>query len=321
MNVRKTILGAFAAGLALFVGAALAGVVFVQKDDGQACFQQSNSTGIRDIACFAALSGSLQVTEGSTSAGVLSQFRGLPKLATWTIGVSINGAASSHTLGHFNYIDATPAGEWVATTNITSSTEGAIIYAPANAKSLGVAVVDAAVAGNGVDNTLAGGDEDWTADENYGMWIYSTIPLVAGDLVLAITDSVAGVTNVDFPAVSGNTWTWIKIDVSGVADASKDVIQSLGYHLSTAGAARGAFNFYVATAVKWDTGDEESLGQDVKTGGVFPLCVLDAAASANRPIVPVEYTDFIIDYKASTDSWIAITDQSANACGGIAAIN
>ena len=163
MKIRNLLLSCLAAGAALYVGAALAGINYVQKDDGTACFRQDTSQA--DIVCFGSVAGTLTVSQGSTSAGVLNQFIGVPRLAAWTIGASINGTTASHTLGHFNYIDATPAGEWVGTTNVTDSTDTAIIFPlSGNTASLKLAIVDAAVAGNGADNTLAGGDEDWTAD-------------------------------------------------------------------------------------------------------------------------------------------------------------
>ncbi len=247
----------------------------------------------------------------------INKFVGVPKISGWSTGTGVNGTTASHTVT--GYIDETPAGEWVGTTNVTDSTESTIFRKGTG--SLKLAIVAAAVAGNGADNTLAGGDEDWTDDESYGLWVYSSVALAAGDMVLEITDSGAGATTVNFPAVAtANKWTWCELDISGVANASKDVITTIGYDLSTAGAAKGAFNVYLDYAFKWDGGDEEALSLDVYENGVLTaFSVATAAGSANTVTVLAEGTDYFIHYETGNDFLVAIADNSAKSIWGLAA--
>jgi len=247
---------------------------------------------------------------------VVNKIVGIPKLGAFALGASTNG--TTNTVG--GYIDDTPAGEWVGTTNVTDATEATIFRK--GAASLSLSFAAAAVAGNGADNTLAGGDQDWTDDESVGLWVYSTAALTAGDVVLEITDSVAAASLVDFPAVAANTWTWCELDISGVDNTSKDVIQSIAIDLSTAGAtAQGAFVLYCDYMYKWDGATEEALGLDIYEDGVVAaFAVVTAAAGANTPILLAEGTDFIVHYETGNDFLVAVTDQSANSVHGLAAL-
>jgi hypothetical protein len=294
---------------------AAGGFVLKEKDDGSICFE---STGVPVYEAWC-LAGNGDVTINARpdngDRADITELTGRAKIRSWSTAVSVNG--TTNTIGGLIYTDETPAGEWVGTTNVTDST--ATDHFRIGAAALKLAVVDAAVAGNGADNTLAAGDQDWTADENFGTWMYCDTPQATGDWVLEITDSSAGATTVNFPAIAANTWTWVKIDVSGVADASKNVVQSLAYDLSTAGAARGAMNCWFDGGAKWDTADEEAMGIDVQEGGVLgAFSIADAAATANRVTVLVEDTDYMIDYRSGNDSLIAILDESAAALFGIA---
>ncbi|MCC6490681.1 MAG: hypothetical protein IT364_24560 [Candidatus Hydrogenedentes bacterium] len=254
-------------------------------------------------------------TNGGTG-NVVNKFTGIPKLAGFAVAGSTNG--TTNTVGA--YIDETPAGEWTGTTNVTDSTESTTFRK--GTASLKLAFTAAAVAGNGADNTLSGGDQDWTDDESVGLWVYSSAALTAGDVVLEITDSVAAASLVDFPAVAANTWTWCELDISGVENTSKDVIQSIAIDLSTAGAtAQGAFNLYCDYMWKWDGATEEALGIDIYEDGVVAAFgVVTAAAGANTPILLAEGTDFIVHYETGNDFLIAVTDQSANSIHGLAAL-
>jgi len=154
------------------------------------------------------------------------------------------------------------------------------------------------------------------------VWVYSTVALTAGDLVLEISDSGPVVTDVNFPAVAtANQWTWCEIDISGVADASKNVVESVAIDLSTAGAALGAFTAYFDGMAKWDAANEEALGLDVYEDGVFAVYAqATAAGSANTVSVLAEQTDYIIHYEAGNDFFIAVSNQSAASIFGLAAL-
>jgi len=259
----------------------------------------------------------LNVPDNGGNANVQNQFVGVPKIVGWSVGASVNGTAQTVT----GYIDETPAGEWVATANMTSATDSTN-YRKGSA-SLKLTVGATPVDGNGADNTLVGGDQNWSADESVGMWMMCDTTTSAGDWVLEITDSVAGATEVNFPALAtADKWTWIEIDISGVADVSKDIIQTLGIDLSTAGAAalgNAVCNFDYM--YKWDGADEEALGQDIYEDGVVAAWAMVTATGGNRiPLVITEGTDFLIHYETGNDFFIAITDQSGNSVWGMAAL-
>lgn len=261
------------------------------------------------------------VTHPSLSDGgnaeAVNEIIGVPKLLGFAVGTMTNGTASSKTVT--GYIDETPAGEWVGTTNVTDATESTT-YRKGTA-SLSLLFAAAAVAGNGADNTLAGGDEDWTADESYGFWHRCSQVTTAGDLVLEITDSVAGATTVNIPALAtADKWTWVEVDISGVADASKDVVQTIAFDASTAGAALGLLTCYFDYAYKWDSTEEEALGQNILTDGVIAVYgTATASGSPNTPTLLAETTDYFIHYESGNDFIVVISDQSAASGWGLAA--
>lgn len=259
----------------------------------------------------------LAVPTNGGNANVQNQYVGVPKIVGWSVGASVNGTTNTVT-GH---IDETPAGEWVATANVTSNTD-ATEYRKGTA-SLELVVGATPAAGNGADNTLGGGDQNWTDDESVGMWMMCTATTTAGDWVLEITDSVAGATTVNFPALgTANKWTWVEVDISGVANASKDVITTIGFDLSAAGATSmisQTCNFDLM--YKWDGADEEALSQDVYEDGVVATWAMVTATGGNRiPVVLAEGTDYLIHYEAGNDFFIAVTDQSSNSVWGMAAL-
>lgn len=248
-----------------------------------------------------------------------NQFIGIPKIAGWSVGISLNGTTTGGVVS-VDFNDETPAGEWVGTTNVTDATDSSI-YRKGTA-SLSLAVIDAAVAGNGADNTLAGGDQDWTDDESFGFWHRCDQTTTAGDWVLEITDSVAGATTVNVPALTvANQWQWVEVNISGVANTSKDVITTIGMDLSTAGAALSTITCYFDYMYKWDAAGEEALGQDILEDGILAIWANPtASATAMAVVIPVETTDYFIHYEAGNDFLVVVTDQSAQAIWGMAAL-
>lgn len=267
--------------------------------------------------------GDVTITADSTggNAGTINQFIGIPRIMNVGISTMVNGAAAGHTvLTDLN--DETPAGEWTAIDADTVMSNDSSYYRQGTA-SLKMAIATTADATDGCTNTLASGDQDWTDDEAVGMWIWSDTALDAGDLKLGITDSGAGQTLVNFPAVTASSWQWIEIDISGVANASKDVIQSLTIELSAAGAAKaagGAFNVYMDFIVKWDVGDEDTLGAAILTDGVMSVTVIDATDSGATSANLTMYTDYFVHYQSGNDAIVMITDQSGADKVGLALI-
>jgi len=253
------------------------------------------------------------------NADAKNEFVGIPRIKGFVTGAGTNGAAAGKTVT--GYIDETPAGEWTATANMTDATD-AVNYRKGSA-SLKLTVGATPAAGNGADNPLAGGDEDWSDDESFGMWMMCDATTSAGDWVLEITDSVAGATTVNVPALaSANKWTWVEVDISGVANASKDVITDIALDLSAAGAVAlpsKVCNFDYA--YKWDATEEDAMTLNVYEDGVIAVySVVTASGQANTPSLLTEGTDFFVHYEAGNDFLVWITDQSAASLWGSAAI-
>jgi len=266
-----------------------------------------------DVTGDVAAATAITVTEEATggNAGAKNEISGLPRIMNVGIGTMADGTANTVITDIGD--SETPATDWTAIDGDTVMSNDTTYYRQGTA-SLKMAVATTAEAGDGTTNALASGDQDWTDDDSVGMWFYADTTFDAGDLVLVLTDSGAGDTSVDFPAYgTADVWEWIEIDVSGVANASKDVLEDLSIELSAAGetkAAGGAFNVYFDFIVKWDGAEEESLGQDILQDGVLSLTVIDAtdagADSANLTL----YTDYFVHYQSGNDAVVMITDQS-----------
>lgn len=248
-------------------------------------------------------------TLGALPAATTGYVIGVPRVKVVALGTGSNGAAAGKTLR--TMMDDTPAGEWTAIDADVVRTEDAS-YAREGTKSLKLAIADTADDTDGVTNTLGGGDQDWSADESFGFWAYSTKALDAGDLKIGITDSVAGESLVSVPAIPLNTWTWVEVDISAVVDASKDVITDLSVELSAAGAAKaaaGAFDVYIDSMTKWDSTEEDALTISGTTGILNDGCL---SVFTIAGVGLVEYTDYIVHYQSgAADAIVYMTDQSA----------
>lgn len=260
------------------------------------------------------------VTVGDGANGDLKELTGLWRVRDWSVGASVNGTSQQVTTDLMP--DTTEDANWTATTNMTVAESTTLERVGSSA--LQITVGASPADGNGADNTLTSGNQDWSADESVGLWMRCSLTTASGDWVLEITDSVAGATEVAIPALAtANTWTWLEINIGGVADASKDVITTIGLDLSAAGATAFAaggtclFDFMV----KWDGASEEALSQDVLEGSIPTALAMVTGTGGNRiPVVIVEHTDYFIHYETGNDFFVALTDQSANSVWGRAAI-
>ena len=286
---------------------------------------------------------SLSVTEGDitvadtvngNNAGLKNEIIGLPRVTLTRLGTGTNGAASAHSQ---ILMDDTPTGEWSAV-DAGSTVTADTTYFKLGVNSLKTLFKTTATVASGVTRTTS--SIDLSTDTSIGLWVYSTKVLVAGDIVLKITDSVAGVTSVNIPAVAtANKWTWVELDISGVTSTSRDVVNTLSITLSAAGVVKstaGAFSVYADQMTAWAVGDEISLGSSIIQDGVLGVMgltyttqtVLTAASlvGENLPLTLntttgtglatlsgatlVEGTNYLIAYRSGVDSLVCITDLS-----------
>lgn len=211
--------------------------------------------------------------------------------------------------GYLLIEDAETISDWTATSNVTQTQSTTHFRYGSN--SLQLAFASAAVAGNGSAFTISNGN--WSGNENVGFWIYTDTALAAGDLVVTITDGGAGATSVNVPAVSSTgTWTFVTVDISGVADGSKDDVDGFAIALSSQGAtALGAFTINLDTVIKWDNNNDLSIGGTVTDGGFIGLIAIPTSSGTNNTLTTLaEGTDYWIR-PGSSGMVIFITDQSA----------
>lgn len=214
-------------------------------------------------------------------------------------------------------MDDTPAGEWSAigggTADPTPANSATVARKGTNSLKLPFAA--AAVAGDGAKFT-AFAAENWEAQESVGMWVYSSVALAAGDVVLKTVDSTGDV-SFNMPAVvTPNKWTWVEFNISGLAGGTGDAVTNVKIALSTAGAALGAFDLYIDGAYKWDATEELALGVDLvdSPGSVRSvLAIVKANTGTHDMAALAEDTDFFVHSESGNDFLVTITDQSANA--------
>ena len=229
----------------------------------------------------------------------------LPRIYLQGTGVLTNGTTTTKT----DYIDASPAGEWAGIDgDVTNSTD--TDYFKQGANSLKVMHALASAAGDTTLHTLGGGDENWSSRESLGVWIYTDVALSAGDFDFRIYDAT-GNSDIDIPAVTVNVWTWVEIDISGVADANKDVITDIAFVMTV---DKGAINLYFDFLAKWDAADETRLTKDlIQDGMLSAIANPVAAATAMAWVQQTEYTDFFINYgSGAADDVVMMTDESLN---------
>jgi hypothetical protein len=297
-----------------------------------------NATGVATGLGAVTMDGALTASAGATFSGAnkdvtlsadstggnkmaVNQFIGVPRITLAGLGQIANGTTNTVITDIGD--SETPATDWTAINANTTMSNNTDFFRQGTA-SLKMAVLATAVAGDGCTNALASGDQNWTDDEGFGFWFYTTKALEAGDLTLRIADATAGggYTALDVPAATANSWQWLEINVSS-ANNLKDVITDLSFNLSAAGQAKavaGAFDVYFDFIVKWDVADEEALPQDIQTDGVLTvmsMTITDAnAASANL----TEYTHYFTNYQTSTDAIVPITDLSGTGIAYVALI-
>lgn len=256
------------------------------------------------------------------NAGAKNEYSGLPRIKLVGIGTMANGTTNTVITDIGD--SETPATDWTAIDGDTVMSNDTTYYRQGTA-SLKMAVAQTATAGDGCTNALGSGDQDWTDDEAFGCWIYSDTALASGDLVLRIADATAagGYTDVNFPAVTANSWQWAELDVTLGNNNLKDVITDLSIVLSSAGeakAAAAAFNVYFDFFVKWDVAEEETLGAGIIQDGVLSVTVVDATDSGATSANLAEYTDYFVHYQSGNDAIVIMTDQSGADKVGLALI-
>lgn len=254
------------------------------------------------------LSGDLSIATESTGGnlGAKNQITGLLRLNMSTLGAGTNGTTETT-----SYMDDTPDGEWTAI-DASVVVSASTTYARAGSKSLKLAFAAGATAGDGAEIDIT--NDDLEANESVGFWIYSDTALTAGWLTLVIDDTDASPDlAINFPAVTANAWQWAEIDISALTGGNGNVVDKVAVKLSTAGATGlGAFNVYLDAMYKWDATDEDTLGDTIPYDGVLAVLNLDTANTGTHSFGNVtEYTDYFVNYQASNEVLVWISDQSA----------
>jgi hypothetical protein len=247
------------------------------------------------------------------------RINGIPKIAGFSLGTGNDGSETVTT----DFMDETPAGEWTATANVTDATEATVIKMGVG--SLSLTYTAAVVAGNGADNPLGSGDQDWTDDESVGLWHRCDFTYDAGDLVLGITDNASEDVTTTFPAYgTADTWVWTELEVGSIANGDKDVITDIALDVSAAGAitiaAAAGGVCYFDYMYKWDAAEELAMGMDIYEDGILSMFSVITAGAAITPILEVEGTDWLAHYETGNDFIVPISDLSNDSLWGMAAL-
>jgi hypothetical protein len=222
-------------------------------------------------------------------------------------GTLTNGTTN----GIYTYMDDSPANEWAtADADMTGSDDGT--YYKVGSNSLKVAIVTAASAGD-VITAATVTDEDWSARESVGFWLYSTIALTSGQLDFRVTDGTEGNTDIDIPAISAATWTWVELDitdVSGMAVNKKDDVDVISFIYT---ADVNTMDLYVDFVALWDEDEETDLDEDILKDGMLKVEAQDKDEDGARTWSGLdEYTDYFINYAndSGNGNLVVMTDQS-----------
>lgn len=246
--------------------------------------------------------------------GASHALTGIVNIDLVPFGTLTDGSASGKTKP---LMDDSPAGEWMAigsgTADPTPVNDGTLARSGSN--SLKIPFANAAVAGDGVMFT-AFTAENWEAQESVGMWVYSSIPLAAGDVVLKTVDATGDVAFAMPAVATNNRWTWVEFDISGLAGGTGDAVTNVRLALSAGGAAKGAFDLNVDGAWKWDATEELALGLDLvdSPGAVRRvLAVTKANTGTHDEAALVEGTDFFVHRESGNDFLVTVSNLSAKA--------
>lgn len=163
--------------------------------------------------------------------------------------------------------------------------------------------------GDATETLATGGNWDASADEYIFLWVHSTAALSAGTLTLDLIDSVGNAAPVNIGAVAANVWTLVRVDISAIADADKDVVTDLvisSNHATELDSAVVTFD----EIVKVDNAESTALAFNAinQPGGVRSGFSFVEDAGNGTFVILVEYTDFFVDYVNDRVYWM--TDQS-----------
>ena len=241
-------------------------------------------------------------TDGGNQ-GLHTSITGQPNLTILPITALTDGSTNTHI-----WMDGAETG-WSAINARTVCSSDTDVWRVGDS-SLLTAFSAAAVANDGAIGIDAG-DQDLQNNESFGFWIYATGNLRAGDFVLQLVDVTAN-TSINVPAVKNRIWTWVELDISGIAAGSRDAVSDINFMITTAGAAaHGAIDIYVDSVVTWDVACESALGQTLVDNGVLDVFgVLTAAGSNNTFVALAEWTAYFTHYEDGVDFIVDITNNS-----------
>ena len=240
------------------------------------------------------------------NAGARNEYIGLPRVKWLDLGAGVNGSTETTA-----YIDTTPTGEWAevdGATRVAITADTSIYRHTTN--SVKIAFTDVYTS-EGVDGTIA--QDDLSANESLGFWIYSSVALTSGDFAVTLDDTDGTDQSYNVPAVAASTWTWVELNIAA-CDANCNTTDGIKFLATNQGAlAHTAANIYLDGMYKWDADNEEALGVALVQDGVLSVITVPTASGTNNTLaIPAEYTDYFTHYESGNDFIVWITDQSAN---------
>jgi len=252
-----------------------------------------------------ATTGDVTINTDATggNSGAKNELIGLPRIKLASLGAGSNGSTETT----LYTAAADPAAAWVVTGSVTLSND--TTYKRVGVNSLKLAFGAAAAVNDGAYQDIT--NDNLEANESIGFWERSSITLLATDIKLLVDDTGGPDVEFDTCAITtANKWQWCEVNISTLAGGGGDVVDKIAFHLKT---DQAAFDFYVDGMYKWDEADEAELNVDIPYDGVLSVvAVLTDETGANTTSDLAEQTAYFVNYQASSDVIVYITDQSAN---------
>jgi len=154
--------------------------------------------------------------------------------------------------------------------------------------------------------------ENWSASDRIGFWVFSNIPLAAGNVRFVVHDNVAGAQYVNLPAIESGKPVWIELDISAM---TRTAVIKYGFERKVAKLFKLKVDHITRfaddnTVVLSEVPVERTRSDEYPSVSSVDLSAIKTAETEpNTPSVLVEGTDYLVG--ADAKRIIFLTDQSA----------
>jgi len=274
---------------------------------GEIVFQGRDATLIQDAT--ATFGAPNEMTADRT---VLNQYVGIPKL-----NVTHTGALANGTLG----VDVANPLLANCSAPVNGSEDDDTTNFITGVSSYQYTFDATAAESDGIDCDI--GYPEVQGMDSVGFWFRTDTAIASGDMEIRLKDTETDEAQEDFPAVTVvDEWQWIEISVNTDCAAECEGVD--GFELVVTSQAPTNLNDVVINIDQiglWIATSETLIG-DIQVGGLIDFSTgLITPAAAGAQTQAVEWTHYFINYQASADAIIPITDLSATYGTTLEALN